>query len=66
MPPAINMNTKFTLSIILVSVPLFVWAGRLDSEVVRLKEERAEIRQELREIRIIVQDIRSRQMSGQH
>lgn len=63
MAPAISLNTKFTLSLVLVSVPLFVWAGRLDSEVTRLKEERAEMRQELREIRIIVQDIRSRQIA---
>ena len=56
--PTISQGTKVTLSLVLIAIPLFVWAGRLDSRVDRLEQERVELRQELKEIRRVVEDIR--------
>lgn len=56
----VSMNTRFTLSILVVAVPLFVWAGRLDDRVEHLERERVEMNQRLHRIEDKLDDVRSR------
>jgi hypothetical protein len=56
----VSMNTRVTLSILVVTIPLFVWAGRLDNRVDTLEKERAELHLELRDIKSKLDDIRER------
>jgi|GEM_PF-7095854 len=56
----VSLNTKFTLSILVVAVPLFVWAGGINSRVEKIEQDRQELRQELREMSHKLDDIRDR------
>ena len=56
----ISPNTRITVAALVIIVPMFVWAGRLDSRVQRLEEERIEIRNDLRTIMAKLDDLRSR------
>lgn len=58
--PAVTLNTRITLSIVVVTVPLFVWAGRLDTRVDLLERERIELKGDLKDIKTKLDDIRDR------
>jgi hypothetical protein len=56
----LSLNTRITVAALVVIVPMFGWAARLDGRVERLEQERAEMRQELHMIQAKLDDIRSR------
>lgn len=60
MSDPVSLNTKLTLSVVIVSVPFFAWAGGVNSRVERLEQERVEMRQEMKEIQRKLDDIRER------
>ena len=60
MDSPVSLNTRFTLSILVVAIPLFVWAGRLDDRVEHLERERVHMEQRLQRIEDKLDDIRNR------
>lgn len=56
----IDLKTRVTLAMVVVFAPLFVWAGKQESRIQRLEEERVEMRQELRDMNRKLDDIRER------
>lgn len=56
----VSMNTRFTLSILVVAIPLFVWAGRLDNRVEHLEREQEKLNGQLQRIEDKLDDVRGR------
>lgn len=56
----VALNTRITLSIVVLAVPLFVWAGRLDDRVEHLERERVELKADLKRIEDKLDDVRTR------
>lgn len=57
---SVTTGTRITLGVVVLAVPLVVWAARLDSRVDRLEETRAEVKQELRDIKNKLDEILAR------
>lgn len=56
----ISINSRVTLGLVVMTIPLIAWAARVDSRVENLERERIEIRAELRAISAKLDDIRER------
>lgn len=61
----LSQNSRVTIGVLLVIIPLVVWAAKLDNRVERLEQDRAELKTELREVSRKM-DILLRRTSHEH